>query len=88
LNRSLQAYAKAGFTLAGLAGEGDVDISELPGASGPLVLLVGSEGSGLSRLAREACDHLVRIPIAGDVESLNAGVATGVALYEISRQRG
>lgn len=87
LNRALQAYAKAGFTLAGLAGEGEVDISALPGASGPLVLLVGSEGDGLSRLAREACDHLARIPIAGEVESLNAGVATGVALYEISRQR-
>ncbi|MFW6597524.1 23S rRNA (guanosine(2251)-2'-O)-methyltransferase RlmB [Propionibacteriaceae bacterium Y2011] len=87
LNRSLQAYAKAGFTLVGLAGEGDADIASVPGTDGPLVLLVGSEGDGLSRLSREACHQLARIPIASDVESLNAGVAAGVALYEISRVR-
>jgi len=49
--------------------------------------VVGSEGSGLSRLVREACDLLVSIPINPSVESLNAGVAAGIALYEISRQR-
>ncbi len=88
LNRSLKAFSDAGFTLAGLAGEGDTDVAELPGASEPLVLVVGSEGDGLSRLVRQACDTLVRIPISGGVESLNAGVAAGIALYEISRQRG
>ena len=87
LNRALRAYKDAGFTLVGLAGEGAVDIAELPGASGPLVLVVGSEGDGLSRLVREACDSLAAIPIAEQVESLNAGVATGIALYEISRHR-
>lgn len=86
LNRVLREFAKAGCTLAGLAGEGATDIAEIPG-SGPLVLVVGSEGDGLSRLVREACDVLVSVPIAAEVESLNAGVAAGIALYEVSRQR-
>jgi len=51
------------------------------------VLIVGSEGAGLSRLVREACDTLASIPISESIESLNAGVAAGIALYEISRQR-
>jgi 23S rRNA (guanosine2251-2'-O)-methyltransferase len=87
LNRALRAYADAGFTLIGLDGEADTDIADLPQASGPVVLIVGSEGDGLSRLVREACDALVSIPITASVESLNAGVATGIALYEIARAR-
>jgi 23S rRNA (guanosine2251-2'-O)-methyltransferase len=87
LNRSLRAYADAGLSLIGLDGSADTTISEVPGASGPMVLVVGSEGAGLSRLVREACDCLASIPISKSVESLNAGVAAGIALYEISRQR-
>ena len=87
LNRVLQDYAKAGFTVVGLAGEGDTDIADLPGADGPVLLVVGSEGEGLQRLVRENCDVLASIPIASEVESLNAGVATSIALYEISRAR-
>ncbi|MCW2803979.1 MAG: rRNA (guanosine2251-2-O)-methyltransferase [Propionibacteriaceae bacterium] len=87
LNRSLRAYADAGFALVGLDGTADVDIADLPETSGPLVLVVGSEGDGLSRLVREACDTLASIPITRTVESLNAGVATGIALYEIARSR-
>jgi 23S rRNA (guanosine2251-2'-O)-methyltransferase len=87
LNRSLRAYAAAGLSLIGLDGNAEISISEVPGASGPLVLVVGSEGAGLSRLVREACDFLASIPISKSVESLNAGVAAGIALYEISRQR-
>jgi 23S rRNA (guanosine2251-2'-O)-methyltransferase len=87
LNRALRAYADAGFTLIGLDGSADTDIVDLPQAAGPMVLIVGSEGDGLSRLVREACDALVSIPIIASVESLNAGVATGIALYEISRAR-
>jgi 23S rRNA (guanosine2251-2'-O)-methyltransferase len=87
LNRSLRAYADAGLSLIGLDGEADTSISDVSEAFGPLVLVVGSEGSGLSRLVREACDLLVSIPINPSVESLNAGVAAGIALYEISRQR-
>jgi len=87
LNRSLRAYADAGLSLIGLDGDADTSISDVAEASGPLVLLVGSEGSGLSRLVREACDYLASIPISASVESLNAGVAAGIALYEISRRR-
>jgi 23S rRNA (guanosine2251-2'-O)-methyltransferase len=87
LNRSLRAYAAVGLSLIGLDGNAESSIVEVPGASGPLVLVVGSEGAGLSRLVREACDFLASIPISKSVESLNAGVAAGIALYEISRQR-
>lgn len=87
LNRSLRAFKDAGFTLVGLDGSADTDIADLEQAGGPLVLVVGSEGDGLSRLVREACDVMVSIPIGTTVESLNAGVATGIALYEISRHR-
>jgi 23S rRNA (guanosine2251-2'-O)-methyltransferase len=87
LNRSLRAYADAGLTLIGLDGGADTKISDMPDLSGPVVLIVGSEGVGLSRLVRESCDYLASIPISKSVESLNAGVAAGIALYEISRQR-
>jgi 23S rRNA (guanosine2251-2'-O)-methyltransferase len=87
LNRTLRAYADAGLSLVGLDGSAETTISEVPGASGPLVLVVGSEGAGLSRLVLEACDSLAAIPISKTVESLNAGVAAGIALFEISRQR-
>jgi 23S rRNA (guanosine2251-2'-O)-methyltransferase len=87
LNRSLRAYATAGLTLVGLDGRAAMRISDVPAMSGPLVLVVGSEGDGLSRLVREACDAHASIPISASVDSLNAGVAAGIALYEISRHR-
>ncbi len=87
LVRALQAYRKAGCFVVGLAGEGDTPISELPFASDGIVLVVGSEGKGLSRLVRENCDALASIPIGSSVESLNAGVAAGIALYEVARIR-
>ena len=87
LNRSLRTYADAGLTLVGLDGNSTTSLHEVPDVSGPVVLVVGSEGAGLSRLVREACDYLAVIPISQSVESLNAGVAAGIALYEISRQR-
>jgi 23S rRNA (guanosine2251-2'-O)-methyltransferase len=87
LNRTLRTYADAGLSLVGLDSSAETTISELPSASGPLVLVVGSEGAGLSRLVLQACDSLAAIPISKSVESLNAGVAAGIALYEISRQR-
>jgi 23S rRNA (guanosine2251-2'-O)-methyltransferase len=86
LNRSLRSYRDAGFTLVGLDGRADTVIGDLTEISGPLVLVVGSEDTGLSRLVREACDIVAAIPITG-VESLNAGVAAGIALYEIATQR-
>jgi 23S rRNA (guanosine2251-2'-O)-methyltransferase len=53
----------------------------------PIALVVGSEGSGMSRLVKEKCDFIVRLPMAGAVESLNASVAVGIVLYEAVRQR-
>ena len=88
LTRTLQSYAKAGLFVVGLAGDGEVDIAELPQATDPLVLVVGSEGEGLSRLVRETCDVIASIPISSAIESLNAGVATSIALYEVSKSRG
>ncbi|HEY0559346.1 MAG: rRNA methylase, putative, group 3 [Mycobacterium sp.] len=87
LVRALKSYADAGLTIVGLAGEGDVTLDELDVANDALVLVVGSEDKGLSRLVAETCDVLVRIPMTNDVESLNAGVAAGVALAEIARRR-
>ena len=66
---------------------GDLDLPALDLAEEPLVLVVGSEGKGLSRLVRQTCDRIVSIPMSGPVESLNAGVATSVALYEVARRR-
>lgn len=84
LNRALEQFADAGFAVVGLAGEGETGLGEVR-RDGPLVLVVGSEGEGLSRLVAEHCDSLVRIPIAAEVESLNASVAVGIALYELTR---
>ena len=87
LNRTLKAYAEAGFTVVGLAGEAETDIAGFPGIDGPLLIVVGSEGAGLARLVRDNCDVLVHIPIQSAVESLNASVAAAIALYEVSRSR-
>ena len=87
LVRALQAYRKAGCFVVGLDGAGDVPISDLPFATDGLILVIGSEGKGLSRLVRENCDALASIPIGSSVESLNAGVAAGIALYEVARIR-
>jgi 23S rRNA (guanosine2251-2'-O)-methyltransferase len=87
LARALAAYQEAGLFVVGLAVEGDTSISDMEIAESPLVLVIGSEGRGLSRLIAEQCDLLVRIPI-GAAQSLNASVAAGVALYEAARRRG
>ena len=80
--------ALAVLMIAGLAADGEVTLPELDLADGPLVLVVGSEGKGLSRLVSETCDVRVSIPMTSSLESLNAGVAAGIALYEIARLRG
>ncbi|GAA2311030.1 MULTISPECIES: 23S rRNA (guanosine(2251)-2'-O)-methyltransferase RlmB [Streptomyces] len=87
LTRTLEAYQKAGLTVVGLAADGDVELQDLEVLDGPVVIVVGSEGKGLSRLVGETCDLRVRIPMPGGAESLNAGVAAGVVLYEASRRR-
>ena len=66
---------------------GDTPVADLAVADAPLVIVVGSEGHGLSRLVAERCDVLARIPIAADTESLNAGVAVGIALHSVAAAR-
>lgn len=86
LNRTLKDWSDAGVMIVGLDSEGDTTIDEFDG-SGPVCIVVGSEGKGLSRLVREHCDQVVSIPMAGPTESLNASVAAGVVLAEVARQR-
>jgi 23S rRNA (guanosine2251-2'-O)-methyltransferase len=86
LNRTLKDWADRGLQLVGLDAKGDTALDDMD-ATGPLVVVVGSEGKGLSRLVRQNCDAVVSIPMAGAAESLNASVAAGVVLAEIARQR-
>ncbi|WP_068261307.1 23S rRNA (guanosine(2251)-2'-O)-methyltransferase RlmB [Janibacter limosus] len=88
LVQALKDYRKAGFFVIGLDMEGDVELPGLDLATSPLVVVIGSEGKGLSRLVRETCDQIVSIPMSSATESLNAGIAAGVTLYEIARVRG
>ena len=87
LARALQSYRDAGVFVAGLDAAGDTEIRDLELSTAPLVLVIGSEGRGLSRIVAQTCDVLVRIPIAARAESLNAGVAAGIALYEVATVR-
>jgi 23S rRNA (guanosine2251-2'-O)-methyltransferase len=87
LARALRAYRDAGLFVVGLAADGDVEIGDVDPVGSPLCLVVGGEGAGLSRVAAQACDVLARIPISREVESLNAGVAAGIALYAVTRAR-
>jgi 23S rRNA (guanosine2251-2'-O)-methyltransferase len=87
LNRTLLSLKQAGCFIVGLDAGGDVQLPQLELATDPLVLVAGSEGKGLSRLVRENCDAIASIPMVGGMESLNAGVAAGVALYEVARRR-
>ena len=82
--KSLQAE---GVWLAGLEALPEAQLYAEADLTGPLGLVVGSEGQGLARLVRETCDLLLRLPLYGQVESLNVGVAGAIALYEVRRQR-
>jgi 23S rRNA (guanosine2251-2'-O)-methyltransferase len=87
LTRALKACQNAGFVVVGLDADGETDLYDLEAAVGPVVVVVGSEGRGLSRLVGATCDLRVGIPMASTVESLNASVAAAVALAEVSRRR-
>jgi 23S rRNA (guanosine2251-2'-O)-methyltransferase len=87
LTRTLKDWAAKGVTVVGLDAEGQTSLDDFTAATEPVVIVVGSEGKGLSRLVREACDMTLSVPMAGPVESLNASVATGVVLAEIARRR-
>jgi 23S rRNA (guanosine2251-2'-O)-methyltransferase len=87
LTRTLEDLKKRGLWCIGLDGEAETryDTANL---KGPIALVVGNEGKGISRLVREHCDLLIRVPMRGHVGSLNAAIAGSLALYEIWRQRG
>jgi len=87
LARALRSLKDAGVWLTGLAGDADKSLYEMD-LKGPVALVLGSEGEGMRRLTREACDYVVRIPMPGVAESLNVSVATGIVLFEALRQRG
>lgn len=87
ISQALQELKKAGYWVVGT----DVDGKELyhhTDMTGPTVLVAGNEGKGLGEAVKKHCDFLVRLPMIGKVQSLNAGVATGIMLYETMRQRG
>ena len=87
LNRTLEELKGMGYFVVGLDGGGDVELPGLELATEPLVVVVGSEGKGLSRLVTENCDQIVSIPIDSTMESLNASMAVGITLYEVSQRR-
>jgi 23S rRNA (guanosine2251-2'-O)-methyltransferase len=87
LTRSLRDFAARGLMIVGLDADGTMELDDLALATSPLVVVVGSEGRGLSRLVRETCDATVSIPMSAGVESLNASVAAGVVLAEVARLR-
>ncbi len=86
LSRALETLSLADVRTVGLDAEGHANL-EAVDLTGPVALVVGSEGSGLRRLVRERCDVLARIPLGGPVASLNASVAAAIAIYEVTRQR-
>ncbi len=87
LTTTLKEFKKQGVFVLGLDGDGDVSLPALELADRPVVIVVGSEGKGLSRLVTETCDQIVSIPISAATESLNAGIAASVALYQVATLR-
>jgi 23S rRNA (guanosine2251-2'-O)-methyltransferase len=86
ISRALEEAKRRGLWCVGLDGEATTEFDQA-NLTGPIALVVGNEGKGISRLVREHCDVLIRIPMRGRVRSLNAAVAGSIALYEILRQR-
>ena len=89
MTRALEALQKAGFTVVGLAADADVDLANLDVSvlTDPVVIVIGAEGAGLSRLVGQTCDWRVSIPMVGGVESLNASVAAGIVLQTVFSAR-
>jgi 23S rRNA (guanosine2251-2'-O)-methyltransferase len=86
LARTLRSLQEQGLWLIGAAGEAEKTLYEMD-FTAPVAIILGAEEKGLRRLTREICDNLARIPMAGQVESLNVSVAAGVFLFEAVRQR-
>jgi 23S rRNA (guanosine2251-2'-O)-methyltransferase len=88
LVQAIKVLQAEGVWIAGLEALPQAQLYSQADLSGPLGLAVGSEGQGLARLVRETCDFHIRLPMRGEVQSLNAAVAGAIALYEARRQRG
>ncbi len=86
LARTMKDFQDRGIWLYGTAGEASESVYKTD-LKGSIAIVMGAEGKGLRRLTRESCDHLINVPMAGDVSSLNVSVATGVCLFEAVRQR-
>lgn len=86
LARCIEDLKKSGVWVCGTDADGENDIY-CADLSGPIAIVIGSEGEGMSRLVKEGCDFLVRIPMKGQINSLNASVAAGVVMYEVLRRR-
>lgn len=87
LTKAIEALKERGYYIVGLDGGGDALVGETGFETDPLVVVLGSEGKGISRLVRESCDAIAGIPIDSQVESLNASVAAGISLYAVARAR-
>lgn len=87
LTQTLKEAKQLGYFVLGLDGGGDISLQDIELAQEPVIIVVGSEGKGLSRLVRETCDQIVSIPITSATESLNASMAVGISLYEIAMRR-
>jgi 23S rRNA (guanosine2251-2'-O)-methyltransferase len=86
LARTMKDLQERGIWIIGTAGESATPVFQQD-LKGPLALVMGAEGAGMRRLTREHCDHLINIPMAGEVSSVNVSVATGICLFEAVRQR-
>lgn len=87
LNQAIAKIKENGFWVYGLAGEAENTLAETD-LSGKVALVVGNEGDGISRLVRQNCDMLIKIPMQGKTNSLNASVAAAISMYEVNRQNG
>jgi 23S rRNA (guanosine2251-2'-O)-methyltransferase len=87
LPAALERLKGAGLWVVGLDGAGDTPIHDLSVAADPVVLVLGAEGAGLSRLVRQRCDVLAAIPLRGQLGSLNVAAAAAIATYEVARRR-
>ena len=86
LNRAIEELKQNGVWVIGTAMDGEDALKA--DLSGPVALVIGSEGEGISKLTLEKCDRTISLPMKGSIESLNASVAAGILMYEVVRARG
>ena len=83
LNRALEELKKNGFLIVGLSGDGQLSISDFL-EKVPMVVIIGSEGKGISLLTQKKCDYILNIPLKGKTSSLNASVAAAISLFHLT----